>query len=151
MTRAHPRRAFWFWVVLLAGFALFALVAVSPKYAQNARLRHEEQALEVDIKRLKVEIVRLRKIEAAILEDPFYNEVIARKELRLARHGEKAIRVAPYRKSPPAKAQARESTFEFYLLELARHRGIQYFLMAVAFMMIASALVVFGESEKEPS
>ncbi len=147
--RHEREKVLRFWILVFAGFALFAIAAVSPKYAENLKLQRAVARSEKEIEMLREEFVRLEAVEEALKNDPFFTELMARRELRMAKPGEEEVPVKNrLRKKPPASSPPNETSFEFYMMFLARHRTLQYFLMAVAFSMICAALLLFGGSEK---
>jgi len=148
--RPESQKALRFWMLIFAGFALFALAAVSPKYAENVKLQRAIARSEKEIEALQKEFKRLEAIEEALKKDPFYTELMARRELRMAKPGEEEIAVRRREKNRITEGLPEETTFQFYMMFLARHRGLQHFLMAVAFAMICAGLLLFGESEKPP-
>jgi len=147
--RSERKNALRFWMLTFAGFAIFALTTVSPKYAENRKMERAIARSEKKIEMLREEFRRLEALEEALKNDPFFAEVMARRELRMAKSGEEEIRIKrPLTKKPSPNPPPNESSFEFYMMFLARHRSLHYFLMAAAFAMICAALLLFGGSEK---
>ena len=146
MNMSRGGRELRFWGLVLAGFSFFLVAVVSPKYALNLGLKRRIARVEAEIDALQEEERRIEIEKKALREDPFYTESLARRELRLAKPGEEAIRVERSRSLPGKSGSPRQPSFEFYILVLARHRILQYFLMACAFGMAMAAILLFGEA-----
>ena len=148
----RKRKTKWilFWAFLLTGFAIFAVEACLPKYYQNKRNFATLEKLERENQGLKQEIELAEIKMKAIRTDAFYNEVVARRELRMKKPGERVIKV---RASVASKAingsnpEAGSSAPHPLFVKVLFNRKIQAFLLAVAYILIATAFLFFNEKE----
>ena len=146
MSLGGVAKAFRFWMLIIAGFSLFSVTVVSPKYALNVEMKRRIARIEAEMESLLEKEKRIEIEEEALREDPFYAEVLARKELHLAKPGELQIDVPEYSPDSGKVPAPGRSSFEFYMTFLGKHRLLQYFLMACSFGMIMAAILLFGET-----
>ena len=74
--------------------AVFVLAGLAPKATEALALHQEARALRVEIERAQANIARLEKRKAYVQSDE-YVELVARRELKLARPGEVVVVPAP--------------------------------------------------------
>lgn len=87
------RKAFW-----LFGFAVLLLVIFLPGYSKLQELRDKNSDLEVKVKKLSVENALLEQELGRVVNDPVYQEKIARQKMGVVRKGEIPIRIVPEKK-----------------------------------------------------
>ena len=103
-------------------------------------------AVELNTQEIELSEIKMR----AIHTDAFYNEVVARRELRMKKPGERVIKV---RASVASKAingsnpEAGSSAPHPLFVKVLFNRKIQAFLLAVAYILIATAFLFFNEKE----
>lgn len=85
-----------FWVLTLAGLAIFAGTILVPLWQQQCQLAAEYRQVDKQILRMEQEVNRARGQLTAICVDPQYTERIAINELNLRKAGQEAIRIEPY-------------------------------------------------------
>jgi cell division protein FtsB len=87
------RKAFW-----LFGIAVFLLVLFLPGYTKLQVLRDKNRGLESEIKKLNIENALLQQELNRVVNDPQYQERIAREKMGVVRKGEIPIKIVPERK-----------------------------------------------------
>jgi cell division protein FtsB len=84
------RKAFW-----LFGSAVFLLVVFLPGYTKLQELRDRNRDLELRIKKLNIENALLQQELSRVLNDPIYQEQIAREKMGVVRKGEIPVKILP--------------------------------------------------------
>ena len=87
------RRGFW-----LFGFAVFLLVIFLPGYTKLQELRDKNRELEVRMKRLSIDNALLQQELGRVMNDPVYQEEIARDKMGVVRKGEIPVKIIPEKK-----------------------------------------------------
>jgi len=87
------KKAFW-----LFGIAVFLLVIFLPGYTKLQELKDKNRDLELKIKKLDVENALLQQELSRVLNDPVYQEQIAREKMGVVRKGEIPIKIVPEKK-----------------------------------------------------
>jgi cell division protein FtsB len=87
------RKAFW-----LFGIAVFLLIIFLPGYTKLQELKDKSRDLEAKIKRLTIENVLLQQELGRVINDPVYQEKIAREKMGVVRKGEIPIKIIPGKK-----------------------------------------------------
>jgi cell division protein FtsB len=87
------RKAFW-----LFGSAVFLLVIFLPGYTKLQELRDRNRDLELRIKKLNIENALLQQELSRVLNDPIYQEQIAREKMGVVRKGEIPVKILPEQK-----------------------------------------------------
>lgn len=72
-----------FWIFLFTGVFIFLLTTTLTAYHKNQKLKGYAQQVVVDIKELQENNHELRKKIHALKTDPFYLEMVIRRELRM--------------------------------------------------------------------
>ena len=85
-----------FWVLTLAGLAIFAGTILVPLWQEQCQLAAEYRTVDRQILRMEQEVNRARGQLMAICVDPQYTERIAINELNLRKAGQEANRIEPY-------------------------------------------------------
>jgi len=80
-----------FWVLLVAGLLLFALVSIPPGARRSNALRQDAERARQIVAQLDEVNETLSHRERALQTDPFFNEVVLRAKMKYARPGEKEI------------------------------------------------------------
>ena len=87
------RKAFW-----LFGVAILLLVLFLPGYTKLQEIREKNIDLEKKIKKLAIENALLQQELGRVINDPIYQEKIAREKMGVVRKGEIPIRIVPEEK-----------------------------------------------------
>ena len=149
LRRSRRIKAIFFWAFLLCGFAIFAVETCLPKYYQNKKRFEKIEMLKKTNGRLEERALNLQVEKKAILSDPFYNEVIARRELGMLKPGETEIQVrlpaAAVTENAPAESDSPPLILRFLIL----NRRLQQFLLCFAYVLIVVAFLFFNEEEYE--
>jgi cell division protein FtsB len=87
------RRGFW-----LFGTAVLLLVLFLPGYTKLQELRDKNRDLEAKIKKLNVDNSLLHQELDRVLNDPVYQEEIARDKMGVVRKGEIPVKIVPDKK-----------------------------------------------------
>lgn len=84
------KKGFWFF-----GLVVFLLILFLPGFTKLQELRDRNQELQAKIKKLNVENALLQQELNRLLNDPVYQEGVAREKLGVARKGEIPVKVLP--------------------------------------------------------
>ena len=84
------RKGLW-----IAGLAIFLLVLFLPGFTKLQELKDKNRDLEARIKELNVENAFLQEELDRVLNDPLYQEEIARDKMGVVRKGEIPVKIIP--------------------------------------------------------
>jgi len=87
------RKVFW-----LFGLAVFLLIIFLPGFTKLQELKDKNRDLEVRIKELNIENALLQEELGRVLNDPLYQEEIARDKMGVVRKGEIPVKIVPEKK-----------------------------------------------------
>lgn len=82
-----------FWALILLGFTFISLFLFPPLTRERLKTEREVAKLTLEVEALKGKRTRLKEEDWALRRDPFYNEVLARRELRMLKPGERVVSV----------------------------------------------------------
>lgn len=136
-----------FWVLSLAGLAIFAGTILVPLWQEHCQLAAEYRHVNRQIVRMEQEVNRARGRLLAICVDPQYTERTAINELNMRKAGQEAIRIDPYPIAlesepvdPQMLAAPRDfSNHEWYKLFLNPKQRRWYLILAGG--LLATALI----------
>jgi cell division protein FtsB len=84
------KRGFW-----LFGLAIFLLIIFFPGFSKLQELKDKNRGLENRIKELNIENALLQEELGRVLNDPLYQEEIARDKMGVVRKGEIPVKIIP--------------------------------------------------------
>jgi len=149
LRRSRKIRNILFWAFLLCGFAIFAVETCIPKYYQNNKRFEKIELLKKYNRMLEERAQNLAQEKRAILTDPFYNEVIARRELAMVKPGETEIRLRPAIAEAPSLPEVSPAPPGLTVRLLLLNRRLQQFLLCFAYVLIVVAFLFFNQEEYE--
>jgi len=142
-----------FWLLLVAGLLLFALVTIPPGARRAGALRQDlarAQAVAVQLEKVNETLGRR---ERALESDPFYNELVLRSKMKYTKPGEKEIQT-----TPPGKTVALVDTppIRPYLPSSIPDPGVaeritNWALLATSALLVAAAFIFFDQPARAPS
>jgi hypothetical protein len=106
--------------------------------------------LEKEVEALRTRRSRLQEEERALKSDPFYNEVLARRELRMLKSGERVVpveRPRTYSRENTVRQKAKAASGQLALL--LDSTPLRLGLLAIGLGLIITALLT-GFEEKSP-
>lgn len=83
-----------FWALLISGIVIFLLTTTLKAHQKNARLKNYVNSLNLKIERVRGQNDNLQREISAINNDPFYLEMVMRRELNMLQQGEIVIKPA---------------------------------------------------------
>ena len=139
-----------FWALVLLGFIFISLFLFPPLTSRRLKAEREVAKLALAVEALKVKRTRLKEEEWALKRDPFYNEVQARRELRMLKPGERVVAVerSPVysrKKAVPGEAKGASSNLASFLDRTPLRLG----LLIIGLSLIITALLT-GLEEQSP-
>ncbi|KPJ62144.1 MAG: hypothetical protein AMS15_04925 [Planctomycetes bacterium DG_23] len=140
-----------YWLLVFLGFTFISLFLFPPLTRRRLKVEQEVARLTQEVEALKAKRNLLTKEERALKSDPFYNEVLARRELRMLKPGERVVpvqRPRVYSGKNPLRRQekAASNPLASFLDSMPFRLG----LLAIGLGLIITALLV-GLEEKSPT
>ncbi len=146
-----------FWGVLLVAGALFAAVALAPRFATVAALRADYAANQLRLVALERRAIDLERVAEALEHDPRFAAELAKLDLAADRPGDERIAVPPDLRlgaeersaAPTAAPPEHWSLPPTILVPLANHAGLRTSLVALAAALTLFAFLVLHDEQAE--
>jgi len=139
-----------FWALILLGFIFISLFLFPPLMKERLKAEREVAKLALEVEALKGKRTRLKEEERALRGDPFYNEVLARRELRMLKHGERAVpveRPPTYSRKKVVRREPKAASSK--LTSFLQRTPLRLGLLIIGLCLIITALLTCLE-EKSP-
>lgn len=110
-----------FWLTLLLASAMYAVLCLSPRLSEHARLTRQSYELQFEAEQRSQEIRHLRRVAQAMQQDAEFISRIARNEFSLAEDGSQQIQVATelgYDARVPGPSQGKRDYVDPWYLDL---------------------------------
>lgn len=144
-----------FWLCLLAAAALFAAVALSPKFLINLQLRSQFDANQIKLVTLEREAEQIQRVITAIREDKDFAAELTRMEFDAARPDEEiipvesALKLDPRSNSNPAAIVSVDPWYASAVRSLASDQNLRQTLLISAALLVVMSFAVLRPARAE--